>query len=408
MGDEQGGVARAGRVISTAIDGRAELGPDSITRVLNVMGCRSVQYGSFEDYLVAVTRACCQRGMVPVFAYPGEPAVPRFREDIEAAGGEYVVVPGTDSFTVEGMRGLWRTIERLHPCIVHGHFGRPGYLGAALGHLGRTPVVLLSKHQTSWPRLSPATRIVYTMLVRWTWAVLVGATPVLEELASIGLPAKKCRLIPFPGIDVDRYRMRPELRAAARSGLGVSENQTLVAAVSHLQERKGLQFLIPALGPLLEAHPDAILAIVGDGPERPRLEALASECGVSSGARFLGHRSDIPELLAAADVFVCPSLCEGGCAGTLEAMAAGLPVVTTPVGIARDLILRSDSGAVVEPGSPTALAKGLSDMIARRAEWTAMGRRARDAVTSAAEFRHVAETLADTYVQAAREAAARA
>lgn len=372
--------------------------------VLNVMGCRSVQYGSFEDYLVSVTRACRERGMTVAFVYPEEPSEPRFRTEIEQAGGEIRVIRGTESPTLGGGVALWREIRRTRPTVVHGHFGRPGYLSAILGRAGGAPVVLLSKHQTSWPHISFGTRAVYTLLGRLVQGVVVGAEPVREELPSLGVAASKGVLIPFPGIDTSRYRPRPEVRARIREELGVPTGGAVLAAVSHLQERKGLQFLIPAMRSVLTDYPDTVLAVVGDGAERRALEAVAADCRVAGSVRFLGHRADVPDLLAASDIFVCPSMCEGGCAGTLEGMAAGLPVVTTPVGMARDLIACSDSGVVVARSSADALSDGLRRMLGEPEAWSGMGERGREIVARTAEVQIVANELAAMYAEAVSSA----
>lgn len=370
------------------------------TRVLNVMGCRSVQYGSFEDYVVLLTGSCRRLGMTPVFVYAEEPADGRFRRRIERAGGVLEVVPGTDVPTAAGARAIWRSIAEHRPAIVHGHFGRAGYLAPLLGRVRGVPVTLLSKHQTSWPTVTTATRLVYTGLARAFTSVLVGAAPVGDELRGLGVPAEKITTVLFPGIDTDRYVPRPELRGEVRDRIGVSDDAPLVTAVSHMHQKKGVQYLLGAIPSVLSMHPAVSLAIVGDGPYRAHLEALSAAGGHADRVKFLGHRPDVPEILAASDIFVCPSLCEGGCAGSLEAMSVGLPVVSTPVGIARDLIIHSDSGRVVDPASASALAEGLNDVLGRPREWAAMGMRGRASVAAEASAQRTADLLAQVYADA--------
>lgn len=365
--------------------------------VLNIMGCRSVQYGSFEDYLVRLAEECRGRRMTAVFVYPEDPADPRFKAEVERAGGRFVVVPGTETPTRAGAIALWRMILHDKPLVVHAHFGRMGYLGALLGRLAGVPVVLLSKHQTSWPFVTRKTRLTYTALSRLVTAVLVGATPVLDELPSLGVPARKRRFVPFPGVDTERYRPMPESRDVMRARLGVEPDETMLIAVSHLKEQKGVRYLVAAMDEVAHRYASARLFIVGDGQTRKQLESRATEMGLQDRISFLGHRADVPELLAAADLFVCPSLCEGGCAGSLEAMAVGKPIVTTPVGIARDLVAMSDSGVVVESKNPESLARGIAALFDRRAELAAMGARARTSVEEYANVQLVAASLADAY-----------
>jgi glycosyltransferase involved in cell wall biosynthesis len=111
--------------------------------------------------------------------------------------------------------------------------------------------------------------------------------------------------------------------------------------------------------------PDVVFAIAGDGPDRAALESRAAQLGVSSRVRFLGHRRDVPALLAVADLFVLPSLYEGFPLSVLEAMAAGVPVVATAVG-GTDELVSSDTGTLVAPADPRALADGIRTVLADR------------------------------------------
>jgi glycosyltransferase involved in cell wall biosynthesis len=106
-------------------------------------------------------------------------------------------------------------------------------------------------------------------------------------------------------------------------------------------------------------------AIAGEVTDRAALEARAAERGVSSRIRFLGHRRDVPALLAIADLFVLPSLYEGFPLSVLEAMAAGVPVVATDIG-GTDELVSSETGLPVAPADPRALAEGVRALLADR------------------------------------------
>jgi glycosyltransferase involved in cell wall biosynthesis len=372
-------------------------GPEHV--ILNVMGCRSVQYGSFEGYLVAVTRSCRERSLAPVFIYPDEPADRQFRRDIEEAGGQIVVIAGTEKLSLTGARGLWREIVRTRPAVVHSHFGRVSYLAVLLGKLAGAPMVILTRHSTAWPRISLKNRAIHTLLSPFIWRVVVVSKPVSEELPSLGVPERKGALI-VPGVDTARYRPRPEVRDQIRGELAIPTNSVVIVAVAHMHVYKGLQYLVPAIPFVRERHPDVTFVIVGDGLLRPELQEQAVGLGVADSVRFVGHRQDVPELLAAADIFVCPSLSEGSCGSTLEAMAVGKPVVSTPVGLARDLLVESGSGLVVPAQSPKALAGGLSQLLEQPDRWPEMGLRAREVVERVAEVQTVADELAELYAEA--------
>jgi glycosyltransferase involved in cell wall biosynthesis len=125
--------------------------------------------------------------------------------------------------------------------------------------------------------------------------------------------------------------------------------------------QKGIAHLVDAAAMV----PEVVFAIAGDGPDRAALEARAAERGVSARIRFLGHRRDVPALLAIADLFVLPSLYEGFPLSVLEAMAAGVPVVATAVG-GTDELVSSETGFPVAPADPRALADGVRALLADR------------------------------------------
>ena len=160
------------------------------------------------------------------------------------------------------------------------------------------------------------------------------------DMAALGLPDGKIR-VHHTGIDLDLFR--PADRAAARAALGVAG--PLLVGAGALIPRKGHELAIEALADI----PGATLILVGGGPERARLEALARARGLESRVRFLGVRAheDLPGLLAAADVTVLPAISEGLANVWIESLACGTPVVTSDVGGAREAIDRPAAGRLV-------------------------------------------------------------
>jgi glycosyltransferase involved in cell wall biosynthesis len=133
----------------------------------------------------------------------------------------------------------------------------------------------------------------------------------------------------------------------------------VVLSVARLEAGKGLDVLLRAAAHL----PEATFAIAGDGPERVVLEALARALGVDERVRFLGFRNDVEALLAGCDVFVLPSLDEGFPLSVLEAMAACRPVVASDVGGVPEAITHDETGLLVPPGNPDALAAALARLL---------------------------------------------
>lgn len=158
------------------------------------------------------------------------------------------------------------------------------------------------------------------------------------------------------GRDLEAYR-NGEATPELRESLGIPAGAPVVGTVGRLIERKGHYDLLEAWPMVLEEHPEAELLIVGDGPEREGLEEQARELGVWDSVQLPGTRDDVPALLDLMDVFAFPSHFEGLPGALLEAMAAGLPVVATPVDGNAELIDDEESGLFVPVGDPNALAR---------------------------------------------------
>ena len=185
--------------------------------------------------------------------------------------------------------------------------------------------------------------------------LLAVSTALKEDMAKLGLPGNRIRV---HRTGIDRERFRPVDRAAARAALGVTG--PLLVTAGALIPRKGQSFAIEALAKL----PGATLILIGDGPDRRSLAALARRLGVGERVRFLGARPhfELPDLLAAADVAVQPSSSEGIANVWVEALACGTPVVTCDVGGAREAIDRPEAGRLVDR-DPAAIAAAVRELI---------------------------------------------
>jgi teichuronic acid biosynthesis glycosyltransferase TuaC len=182
--------------------------------------------------------------------------------------------------------------------------------------------------------------------------MLAVSGAIREDMAALGMPAEKIR-VHHTGVDLDAFR--PVDRAAAKAALGV--DGPLLVTAGALIIRKGQDLAIEAL----KGIPGATLILVGDGPDRAQFETLAR----GQPVRFLGIRahSELPGLLAAADVMVLPTVSEGLANVWVEALASGTPVVTSDVGGAREVIDRPEYGCLV-PRDPAAIAAAVRDLLA--------------------------------------------
>jgi glycosyltransferase involved in cell wall biosynthesis len=158
-----------------------------------------------------------------------------------------------------------------------------------------------------------------------------------------------------------RY-VRPD-RVTLRDELGLGANDRLVVSIGNLYPVKGHCHLIAAVALLAATHPTLHVAIGGRGELLERLSAQARDCGLADRIHFLGLRPDVPTILAAADLFVLPSLSEALPLALLEAMFARRPIVATDVGEVSVALAHGEAGVLVEPGNATALAAAIDGLL---------------------------------------------
>jgi len=181
------------------------------------------------------------------------------------------------------------------------------------------------------------------------------------------------------GVDPDRYAK------------GARPDRPTLLFVGRLAGVKGVPVLFEALQTVVQDHPDLQLRLIGDGPERAKLEATAKDMGLAENLEFCGYQSQaaVAEALATTDVFVLPSFAEGVPVVLMEAMASEVPVVTSRVAGVPELVVDGQSGLLLPPGAPDALAAALSRLLADPDLRSQMGKMGRAKVV--AEFASATE-----------------
>lgn len=171
---------------------------------------------------------------------------------------------------------------------------------------------------------------------------------------------KNVRYIPSVGVDINRIKALKINKAEKRKEIGVPDEKILVISAGELIERKNHEVIIRALGKLQD--PDIYYAIAGKGPLLDRLKQVASEVGISDRVLFLGFRTDVFELYHAADISAFPSKIEGlGLAG-VEAMAAGIPLVSSNVHGILDYVIDGKTGYAIPPNDVDGFASALEKL----------------------------------------------
>lgn len=277
---------------------------------------------------------------------------------------------------------LWCRRERIavvQTCDLYTNiFGLPG------AALAQVPVRIGSRRELNPDKSNGQIRL-QRLAYRFATKVVANSRAARQTLEAEGVAPESIAVIPN-GVN-PTFLAPVERRPAMRT----------ILTVANLRAEKSHETLLAAAAAMVGAHPDLRFQIVGDGPRRGELEQLAAALGLGGHVEFLGHREDIPALLAAADLFVLPSRSEAFPNGAIEAMAAGLPVVACAVGGLLDLVEDGRTGLLVPAGDADALRRALESLVSQPARANAMGAAARDAVRQHYSFDRMVGSFQELY-----------
>ena len=276
------------------------------------------------------------------------------------------------------MQALYRLIRRWRPAVAHFYLPGPYLVGAPVALAARVPIKLMSRRSLSdYQRRWPLVARLEGQLHRRMDAVIGNSQAVVRDLIEEGIPRSKIRLI-YNGVGISS--MLP-VRGEARRELDLDDNVLVGVMVANLIPYKGHRDLIQGLAHV-EPHlssPWRILLVGKDSGIRSELESLAAEHGVGHRLQFLGERFDISRILAASDFgLLTPNGNEGFSNAILEGMAAGLAMIVTDVGGNAEAVLDAETGFVVPPRDPQAIARAILQIATApglRARFGAAGRR---------------------------------
>jgi glycosyltransferase involved in cell wall biosynthesis len=303
-----------------------------------------------------------------------EPQVRRELAQLADAGVRFLPLRRRRKADVWIWAGLERFLRRERVDIVHSHKFGSNVWGTLIARLARVPVVLAHEH--SWSYEGQPLR---QLLDREVVARLA------DRLIAVSREDRR-RMIEVERIDPARTLFIPNglpARLASsdrdvRAELGLERGVPVIGAVGVLRPEKAYQVLLRAVSLLPDETRSVRVLIVGDGPERAVLERLAGELRVQDRVRFLGSRTDVPNILGVLDIAVCCSDFEGSPLSVLEYMDAGLPVVASAVGGLPDLIDSGVHGLLVPPRDPAALAEALDELLRAPGRAREMGARGRE------------------------------
>lgn len=301
---------------------------------------------------------------------------------------------------------LAEVIRERRPAIIHAHGSKASLIARSATLISRaTPTVVTVHNQVLYAGVSPRMRRVYITLERWlarrTSRIITVSEALRRELLDIyGMPEALVTTV-HNGLDLAPF-VEASGGEEARRRYGVPGDALLFGLAARFAPQKGLDVLVASAEKVLEAEPRAWLLVAGDGPLLEAVKTKARATKVRDRMVFPGFETDVPGMLSALDLYVSPAIAEGLGLATIEAMAAGLPVVGTNVGGTPEVVENGVTGVLVPAGKPGPLAEAiallLKDSVLRRR----MGEKGR--ARALAEFgeARMLERIAGVYAEVLR------
>jgi len=309
------------------------------------------------------------RGLAP-YGFESEIACPGDSDLVQDALERNLVVhpvpivgplhPLRDPLAIIALRDV---IRERRPALVHAHGFKAGLVARLAARIaGRVPVVVTVHNHVLYRDLSAFTRWRYVTVERWlsgmTARVITVSDSLRDELVRDYdiLPALVTTV--HNGLDLSPF-LGPADKRVARARYGIPGDALVYGLAARFAPQKAMDVLVEAALPLLERCQNAYLLLAGDGPLLEQVRAIARKATVRDRILFPGFETDVPGLLSSLDVYVSSALSEGLPLATIEAMAAGLPVVSTRAGGTPEVVEDGVTGMLVEPGKAASLGEAM-------------------------------------------------
>jgi len=313
--------------------------------IVQVCSARTGTYGAVMS-LLTLSEGLRDAGHRVVFAtFRGR----AFGEEVRRRGFEVHEVDCGFKVSPRAVLQLARVFREVRADVVHTHLSTSSVNGALAARLARLPSI----------------STVHGISNKWSYwfadRIVAVSDQARSHLIAQGLREARVDRV-YNGVTLPAPARE---RVAWRHDWGVAESVPVLGTVARLVPAKGVADAIRAFATVTRQHPGSIFVVAGDGPERERLQHLADELGVGPQVRFLGYVRDVAGCLSAMDLFLFPSHREAMGIAVVEALAAGLPVVSTDVGGLPE-VLTPECGVLVPAHDPGAMADAIRGLLSRQ------------------------------------------
>jgi glycosyltransferase involved in cell wall biosynthesis len=279
--------------------------------------------------------------------------------ELQAAGIGVTVIGKRFKLDPVALARLTRFVKARAFDVVHTWIFAANTYGRIAARLAGTPVVVVAEMAVDlWK--GPREKFVDRRLASWCGSLVGNSHAVVDYYRELGVPQERLTMI-YSGMTDEEPP--PVDSAALRTALGFDPGAPLILFAGRLAEQKRVDDLLKAIDLVQHVQPDVRTVIAGDGPLRAQLEETAHLYHLDGRVRFLGHRDDLPCLLAASDIVVLPSEYEGLPNIVLEAMQFRKPVVATSAPGTSEVVVDGQTGFLVPVGNVTLLARAIRDVV---------------------------------------------
>lgn len=276
-----------------------------------------------------------------------------YRQELEQAGVPVTLIGKRFKLDIGSFFRLIRFLRTQKFDIVHTWIFAANSYGRLAAHLANVPHIIAGERCVDeWKRWWHFA--IDRFLARYTEKVVTNSSGVVDFCVSHGIPSSLFEVIPnaVPAVHPD-----PTSRADLRNRLGISTDATVIGVVGRLWPQKGLKDLLWGMELMRVVRDDTYMVVVGDGPERNRLEYYRDQIGLGQRVRFVGHQEDATRWIQSCDLLWNGSLYEGQSNAILEAMQVGVPVLATDIPGNRDLIVPGETGFLYRRGDLATLTR---------------------------------------------------